>query len=299
MWRKYANTLVNALMDLALHFGSTVRIAARRRLEESVRHFWKAALMCIMVAGGASRAEAIPLLQLDMKGGVYDPVTQTIVASGGAFELYAILTPKTNATAADIAALLADTFYVSVAITPQLSTPSSLGSFTFGQTGSTATTVSVTGDGPGGDMDMTYGVPPLENFLSLQGHDPGDLAQHGVFPTYFAQFAFNFTSASQTLPYDVQNNPGGLTPTANGGAYYISFSGNSSLLAAGYNLHFDLYSSEVLNCGKKGFPNCSDVDVDKFAPFSHDAGTTQVPEPSSALFAALGLAAAVARFRRS
>ena len=67
-----------------------------------MRQLWKAALICTIVAGGASRAEAIPLLQLDMKGGVYDPATETIVAPGGSFELYAILTPQTGATAAEI-----------------------------------------------------------------------------------------------------------------------------------------------------------------------------------------------------
>jgi hypothetical protein len=250
--------------------------------------------MCIMVAGGASRAEAIPLLQLDMKGGVYDPSTETIVAPGGSFELYTILTPQTNATAAEIAALLADTYYVSVALTPQQNTAANLGSFTFGQTGTTPTTVGVT-------ADMTYGVPPLESFLALQGMDPGDLAKHGVFPTYFAQFEVHFTAVNTTLAYNTANNPGGLSPNPSGTAYYVSFTGDSSLLAAGYNLHFDLYSTELLNCGKKGFPLCKDVDINKFAPFSHDAETTErVPEPSSALFAALGLVAAgVARFRRS
>jgi PEP-CTERM motif len=259
-----------------------------------VRHLWKAALICTIVAGGAARAEAIPLLQLDMKGGVYDPATETIVAPGGSFELYAILTPQTNATAAEMAALLADTYYVSVGITPQLNTASSLGSFTFGQTGTTPTTVDVT-------ADMTYGTPPLESFLSLQGFDPGDLAKHGVYPTYFSQFEVHFTAVNTTLAYNTANNPGGLTPSSTGTAYYVSFKGDSSLLAAGYNLHFDLYSTEVLNCGKKGFPLCKDVDINKFAPFSHDAETTErVPEPSSALFAALGLAAAgIARFRRA
>jgi hypothetical protein len=250
--------------------------------------------MCIMVAGGASRAEAIPLLQLDMKGGVYDPATETITAPGGSFELYAILTPGQNATAAEIAALLADTYYVSVGLTPQLNTAASLGSFDFGQTGTTPTTVDVT-------ADMTYGTPPLETFLSLQGFDPNDLAKHGIYPTYFAQFEVHFTAVDTTLAYNTANNPGGLTPDPTGTAYYVSFTGDSSLLAAGYNLHFDLYSTDVLNCGKKGFPLCQDVDVDKFAPFSHDAETTQqVPEPSSALFAALGLAAAgFSRLRRS
>jgi hypothetical protein len=208
-----------------------------------------------------------------MKGGVYDPATETIVAPGGSFELYAILTPQNNAKPAEIAALLADTYYVSVALTPQLNTAASLGSFDFGLKGTTPTTVDVT-------ADMTYGVPPVELFAATQGQDPGDLAKHGIYPTYFAQFEVHFTAANTTLAYNTATNPGGLTPDPTGTAYYATFTGNSTLLAAGYNLHFDLYSTEVLNCGKKGFPLCKDVDINKFAPFSHDAETTdRVPEP--------------------
>src|SRR5688500_5470126 len=73
----------------------------------------------LLVAGVSlwgARAEAIPLLQLDMSGGVYDPVTESIVAPGGAFTLYALLTPPKNTTDAQLAALLSDTYYVSVAL---------------------------------------------------------------------------------------------------------------------------------------------------------------------------------------
>jgi hypothetical protein len=263
------------------------------------------ALLCLGLTLGASTAEAIPVLQLDLAGGVYDVVTETIVAPGGEFTLYAVLTPKTGATQAQINALLAETYYVSVALSPQTNAGGDYGSFTFGsENGSfqmtkspdltpiTSTTVQVT-------EDMEYGVPPLETFLTLQGHDSGDLAKHGVYPTYFAEFGFQFLSTNTATAYNAQDSPGGLTPSGSGQAFYAAFTGNSSLLSDGYTLHFDLYDTQVRNCGKQGFPGCEDIDIDRFAPFSHDASLgppdENVPEPSSLLLLITGMAFVVRR----
>lgn len=245
-----------------------------------------------------TKADAVPLLQLDMAGGVYDPVTETIVAPGGAFTVYAILTPKQNATAAEITALLNTTYYVAAAVTPQLAPPGApLGSFTMGPSGGTQTLVNAT-------TDMTYGVPPLETMATLQGFDPGDLAKHGVYPTYFSQFSFNFSAANKTTEYNTATNPGGPTPNANGTSYYFALTGNNTLFSTAYNLHFDLYNEAVVNCAaKKSTTPCTDVDIDSFAPFSHDAEVTppppSVPEPSSALFLlSAGLAFGVRQWRQ-
>jgi hypothetical protein len=74
-------------------------------------------------------ADATPLLQLNIGGGVYDLGTQTIISSGPVFTLYAYLTPQNNS---DVAALLAQTYYISVAVVPAIGPPGgSLGSFTF------------------------------------------------------------------------------------------------------------------------------------------------------------------------
>lgn len=233
-------------------------------------------------------AEAVPLLQLDMKGGVYDPITETIVAPGGPFELFALLTPKTNASAADIAALLNTTFYISVALSPQVGPAgANLGSFTFGQTGSINNYSATSG--------MTYGTPPIEYLAAAK--DPGDLAGHGIFPTYFVEYAFKFSAVNTATQYNTMDNPGGPTPSATGTAFYASFLGNSSLLASGYNLHFDLYDEIARQCNSLGI--CKDIDVNRFAPFSHDASTRQVPEPSTVAFLVLGSAiAAASRYRR-
>src|SRR5687767_15942290 len=113
--------------------GSAVR-RSRFGAAEMARRL-KVLLTVAALSVWGTTAEAIPLLQLDMQGGTYDPVTQSIVAPGGSFTVYAVLTPQNNTTAAELAALLSDTYYVSVAISPQVgSVPASVGSFTFGGT---------------------------------------------------------------------------------------------------------------------------------------------------------------------
>lgn len=247
-----------------------------------MRSFGRVFVLGLSLLAAAPRAEAVPFLQLDMVGGVYDPVTETIVAPGGAFTVFAILTPKAGETVD-----FTKDYYVSVALIPSFSTQPSpapaLGSFTWG-----ATTVNVT-------SGMTYGVPPVEQIASLQGWDSGDLSQHGIFPTYFSEFKFKFSAANTAGVYNVQDNPGGPSPGT--GAYYASFTGDSTLLASGYNLHFDLYSERFRSCGT----GCTDVDRDQFAPFSHDAETTttRVPEPGTALLVLLGMmASGAASLRR-
>ncbi|MBI3372764.1 MAG: choice-of-anchor N protein [Betaproteobacteria bacterium] len=75
--------------------------------------------------------------------------------------------------------------------------------------------------------------------------------------------------------------------------YYERFDFNLGGLAAGYGLHFDLYNEIISVCGKA--KNCTngDVDVNRFAPFSHDAqgmvARVPEPEPYAMLLASLGL----------
>ncbi len=247
----------------------------------------------VLLTALGTKAEAVPLLQLDIQGGVYDPVTQTIVAPGGQFTLYAILTPKTNSTAAEITALLSKQYFVAAALSPQLAPPGgNLGSFTIGLQGGTQNTVSAT-------SGMTYGVPPLETMSSLQGMDPGDLAQHGMYPTYFYQLGFYFSPLNTAVTYNTATNPGGPTPSATGGSYYVAITGNNTLLSNLYRLHFDLYNEAVYNCATKKNPAaCADVDIDSFAPFSHDAEVTQVPEPCVGITMLAGLGLGIRRMRR-
>jgi len=221
-------------------------------------------LMLMGVAGLVSLprdASAIPALQLDIKGGTYDTATQTIFASSNTFELYAYgWTSKVN---------VSDTFYVSMALLPATSAPGNYGSFKVN-----GTTIDVT-------ADMFYGTPPLEANLN---HDPGDLSGHSVFPTYFYEQSFQFSAANQSGVYNTQNFAG-LGNQPGTGMYYKKFDIDVSGLNPGLGIHFDLYNEKLLSGG--------DVDVNKFAPYSHDAQgmvTSPIPEPETYALLLAGLA---------
>lgn len=239
--------------------------------------------LAALFLGIASPVLAIPVLQLEIKNGVYDTATETTVATTKSFTLYAYLTPPAGETSA----LLADTYYIAAAITPSVSqSANNLGTFSFN-----GTTVRAT-------ADMVYGVPPFESYL---GEDSGDLQKHGLYETYFKQFSFNFTSTKRATAYDVETSSASQ-PTANssGGMYYMQFTVDTTALNPNYQIHFDLYS--VKNGSSSG-----DKDIKKNAPFSHDAqsgkfssgGTHATPEPASLLLLAGGLGTiAVVRHRR-
>lgn len=206
-------------------------------------------------------ANAIPTLQLDIDGGKYDHETETITIDVNNFTLYALLKPDTSNT-------LDDTYYISAALTPGVSSPGSLGYFRFN-----GNTVNAT-------SGMTQGVPPAE----ANGHDAGDLGKHGIFPTYFKEFDFQFNSSNRMTAYNSQEraeNGGSINTAYNpyGYMYFTSFDIDTSYLGTGYELHFDLYNTKVRVDG--------DVDVTKFAPFSHDAET--VPEPGTLFLIGSGL----------
>ena len=226
---------------------------------------WSALILGIILTAGT--ALAIPSLQLDVEGGTYDWSTQTIIAPDSTFTLDAYLIRNRTNT-------LGDTYYISAALVPVTDTANTdLGSFEFN-----GETIQVT-------ADMVYGVPPLEDYLAA---DKGDLATHGIYPTYYAEFAFQFSSDDRAVKYDTQDDPGaGPTESATGTMYYTTFTIDTSNLAYGYTLHFDLYNTDS---GTWRLCQGSDVDITGFAPFSHDAESGgQVPEPSTLLLMGLGL----------
>jgi hypothetical protein len=253
-----------------------------------------AAFMLILLM--AATALAIPNLQLDILNGTYNNHSETIVATSDPFTLYAYLIPglKTSST---------DTYYISAAVFPKVGqNGADLGSFTFDNV-----PINVTGD-------MVYGNPPLETY-ETQLKDPGDLGSHGIFPTYFVQFAFHFDSNNLADAYNTAKHPGqGPTPNLNGAMYYESFLVDTSNLADHYFIHFDLYNTKSIQetkkiclddtrrCSKEGDrKDCVyvvlgyDVDIRDFAPFSHDAQSGdgcdhhKVPEPETLLLLGCGL----------
>lgn len=241
---------------------------------------------------------AIPALQLDIDGGTYDPVSETIITSQQSFNLFAYALPTGNLTADDIKGT---SYYLAFALTGPdggpVTTGGSFGSFTYSLDGGlTNITVAVT-------ADMTFGTAPLETVLALTGFDSGDLSKHGIYETYFIEVALpSFTDAQTMEEYNTADFPGvPASPFLPGDMFYQTIAVDLTSLLGGYDIHFDLYSSAVVECKKN--PNCTigDVDVTDFAPFSHDAESTRdnipppppppapVPEPETTWLLGLGL----------
>ncbi len=214
----------------------------------------------------SSPAHAIPTLQLDIGGGYYmNGTEQSVVTGADIFAVYALATSGGGMSAADI---LAETYYLSVSITPKEGPQASkLGSFTFQQEGGSVETVDVT-------TDMTYGSPPLTATANpyLGGHD--------IFDTFYIERSFTFNALQTVATYNVEDDAGAsFSPGTS--MYYIGFNIDMSLYDDSvHDLHFDLYSSQIKKNGE--------ITLGDFAPFSHDASTVSVPEPSSAVHLAIG-----------
>lgn len=223
----------------------------------------------------SSPALAINTLQLDIKDGTYDSATQTIIAPTDSFKLYALLKPDDKNS-------LLDTYYISAALVPSITPPGdNLGSFSFN-----GDTIDVTGE-------MTYGTPPFETIVT-QLYDPKDLPPHEIYDTYFKEFGFQFNSANRITAYNTQERAINGTPIdldydPNGEMYYTEFSVDTSLLASGYVIHFDLYNTKVCTKDKASCEIAGDVDQTQFAPFSHDAESRKVPEPATLILLGSGL----------
>lgn len=235
----------------------------------------------------SSSAFAIPTLQLDIAGGIYDSTTETIIKSGNTFDVYAYGIQPNGNNATDIKTIQ---YYLSAALSgPSGPVPLgnvNLGSFTY-DLGSGAIAVNVT-------SGMVFGTPPLE--VTLQAFDNGDLSKHGIFPTYFTEITLpKFTAGRQITAYNTQDRAiaGTSIDLTGTGMFYQKVNFDLTNLATGYDLHWDLYSVDVKN---------GDFDVDDFAPFSHDAESIRddipppppppdenVPEPTALWMLGLGL----------
>lgn len=219
----------------------------------------------------AGSAYAVPFLQLDIEGGWYDTVTETIVASGDPFSLYALV----DSTKGDFD--LTGSYYLSVAVVPMIDFDADIGSFTFNGTSYDVTD------------DMTFGTPPI---AYVEENPPEELPPHAIFPTYWMEFEFDLSSADRANLYnsqdDVGGTQGGLVWNTSGDLYVEDFAIGTAL-TDGYRLHFDLYT-------KKWDAELGELVIDNFAPFSHDAES--IPEPTTMLLFGTGLAGLAAVIRR-
>ena len=203
----------------------------------------------------ASSAIAIPSLQLDISDGVYDYATDTVVATTSSFTLYALIDPAL----VDINS----TFYLTMAVAPQVESNTDLGTFTV--------------DGE------TYAVTDDMIYSSVKEDSP-DLAAHGIYDTFYLELPFTVATkmflsvdAYNVEPEDNVTDEEVNLELAGDKLYQVPFLVDVSGLDPEYVIHFDLYTYVD---GKK-----------YFAPFSHDAesGSTPVPEPSTLLLLGAGI----------
>ena len=209
-----------------------------------------------------------PSLQLDILDGVYNKSTETIEATSNYFALYAELSNPDQVA-------LAENYYLSMALLTPNGSGTSAGKF-----GSFV----VDGKTFNATQDMVYGNPPLESITQADANlfDPNDLARHNIFPAYFTELKFTFSASNNATVYNSQDKAGqGPDEPSNGNMYYQSFNVDLSGLEEGYGIHFDLYSESLRTAiNKKTNVTTTDIDIQKFAPFSHDAeGVKRVPEP--------------------
>jgi len=198
---------------------------------------------------GLATASAVPMLQLDIGGGLYvGGGDQSIHAQSTVFDLYALYTGS-------VAPQQNQTFYISVAIQPKQSQTliqPNFGTFTV--------------NGVSYSSGLYYGLPPLDVIDGAPKVQ--DLGSHDVYPTYYAEIAFTFDLSKQSGIYNTADNPGG--PQSGTGSYYQKFTVDISGLLSAYSLHFDLYDQTVKDVGTKKEPLTA-VTMGDFAPYSHDA----------------------------
>lgn len=214
------------------------------------------------------QAKAVPFIQLDVIGGSYDQETETIISNESDATIIALATPRGTYTAADV---LSSTSFLSIAALKDNGDAVSLSDL-FG------TLIDIEGVAIT-ENDFWVGTPPIES---------GDntLGPHGVYDTAFAEFMFQFASGNTTSTYNSEDAAGASTLYDGGsGSFFKTFNVSISQLAAGINLHFDLYTTKNVEGGGP--------ERDKFAPYSHDAelrlalspetelDSIQVPEPDS------------------
>ncbi|MFL0796130.1 MAG: choice-of-anchor N protein [Cellvibrionaceae bacterium] len=215
-----------------------------------------AALAAILFS---SASFAVPTLQLDCDGCVYDTINEDVFYSGTSTDVYALLTTSDSD-------YLTATYSLTFAV---LGASANYDGSDFGSFSLAGTSY--------GFSDLVWGTPA--------DVDGTELPSHGIFDAWYATVEFSFDASNKATTYNVEDNPGSFSADASGGSYYEMFSLDTTNLNEAYGLHFDLFCYE----GVTDDEGCTARSLLK-APFSHDlTATTTVPEPPAVILLGVGL----------
>ncbi len=225
----------------------------KRSLEKKFKR--GAALLCSMVSLVPTQAEAIPNLQLYIEGSTYDTTTETWSHVVGADPLRIWIIGNTAGPGSQ-GDLQDVNLVVSIDPTPVAAAP------TISLTGSTT-------DGYGAFFDPSTPINP--SFVtSGMGFHP-ILSPHSVFDAsqYWEQFDLgDMTLADSPIGDFILEMP---TPSLEAEGQINVYEVGISQLGLGDTLHFDAFGFYTNKSGVK----------ETFAPYSHDAIGTVVPEPGT------------------
>lgn len=142
-----------------------------------MKKIWKSFLCAMAVSLAMSGAAwAVPRLQIDVEGGLYDAVDESTYNTADTYNLYALM-EESNKTD------LSETYYVSMALIKpdDADWTDDFGSFSF---------AAVSYD----DLSQfSWGTPSLLTSI--------ELGSHGIFPSYFAEHSFSFSSGNKAKSY--------------------------------------------------------------------------------------------------
>ena len=177
-------------------------------------------LLAVFILAGAWAllalpGQALPVLQIDIEGGSYNPadpnvlLNESTLINSDQFTVDAIFTPGGGAS------IPADTYYLIIAFADRDGN-------------------AVTGIDSG--QVLVVGVA-LSTFY--QG-TPSGLPPYGPYPTYYASVEFNFESAVRITTYNVEEDPGDPILNPTGQSLMMQFDIDRSGLSSDYLITFDL-----------------------------------------------------------
>jgi len=229
------------------------------------------AAVSLLGALAPQAAQAVPALQLYIDGASYDSASETWVFSGaGSFQLWVIGNITGPGGAGPISNVKLSAAVATSGSGSIMLTPTTTSTLTDPSTPSAPGALPLSADGA---------VPVMGNGSLLPAH-----GIYGAGTSFFEWTLGNFTLSDSPIADFINSYP--TTFTANAGQINVY-----DVAVTGYTtVHFDTYDTIIRGANHAA----------KFAPFSHDAGVSPIPEPQTyaMLLAGLGLMGFVVRRRQ-